>query len=66
VDPSIERAAERVASASRALDAGADDLKAAARRGVLVNGAGMQLEDEASRLEKLAAEVEALQAVAAG
>jgi hypothetical protein len=64
MDSSIERAAKRVAWASLALDQAADDLFRAGRRGAPVNGAGTNLEHEATRIEQLAVEVEALQAVA--
>src|SRR5438046_2786189 len=51
MDEQIARAAQRVAWASRACEEAADDLFRAARRGLLVNGPGMHLEAEASRLE---------------
>jgi hypothetical protein len=53
-DAGIARAAERVASASRALDAGADDLRAAARRRLMVRGAAAVLEAEAEKMQTLA------------
>jgi hypothetical protein len=63
-DTAIVRAAERVEFASRALDAAADDLHAAGRRGLLVNSAADVLEREAERIDKLARVVARLEVTA--
>jgi hypothetical protein len=61
-DPGIIRAAERVASASRALDGAADDLRdAARRRGLLTAGAADALEQEAQRVERFGRVIERLE-----
>lgn len=63
-DEVIERAAMRARLASRALEGAADDLFLASRRGAPVNGGGMRVELEVTRVETLAAEIEALRSAA--
>ena len=65
-DEAVNRAAKRVASASRCLDAASDDLREAARRrGLLVNGAAAVLEQEAEKLQTFSRVIERLEETAA-
>jgi hypothetical protein len=59
----IQRAALRVAWASRAIEEAADDLLRARRHGAPVGDAPMRLEHEATRVGLLAAETGALRGV---